>query len=75
MENDDIHWDKITDSKNAKCIKIDHESMMKWKNQFDSVQKPMKMSFKAPEVMIYKYMYIYYLYMMYILNDKGEQKK
>ena len=33
-----------------KTIKIDHESMVKWKDKFDIVNKPYKPQFTAPEV-------------------------
>merc|ERR1719266_2769027 len=47
---DKVRWDEITDSKNAKIIKIDHESMIPWKEKTARVDKPMKAPFKAPEV-------------------------
>jgi len=49
-ENNNIRWDKITDADDAKCIKIDHESMIKWQKKFSHVDKPMKKPFMAPEV-------------------------
>ena len=49
-DNNKIRWDKITDAENAKCIKIDHESMIKWQKKFSYIDKPMKKPFMAPEV-------------------------
>eukprot|EP00484_Ammonia_sp_Unknown_P017379 CAMPEP_0197035606 /NCGR_PEP_ID=MMETSP1384-20130603/13353_1 /TAXON_ID=29189 /ORGANISM="Ammonia sp." /LENGTH=603 /DNA_ID=CAMNT_0042465685 /DNA_START=36 /DNA_END=1847 /DNA_ORIENTATION=- len=49
-ENDQVKWDHVTDAAKAECLKIDHESMMEWKETFHRVDKPMKPSFKAPEV-------------------------